>query len=205
MLTMRKTLAMAVTASLALAGDVAYGRDLPPRKPAMEEVTRTSTLSMKEPLGIGDRLKISFYETIDVGGTRQSGRQGGEPQGALRTFYQRMDLSGDYTVEQNGDLNPPPGAISSRGPRTRRSAAGAGGVVRRDYRTNRQCGRQDFSAASGLCGRPGEESRRLQICARHDRPACDRARRRPRSERRACVMRSASPRPRARSKRSSKF
>src|SRR6202022_1521882 len=38
---------------------------------------------------------------------KQGGRDGAEPQGALRTFYQRMDLSGDYTVEQDGAISIP--------------------------------------------------------------------------------------------------
>jgi protein involved in polysaccharide export with SLBB domain len=56
---------------------------------------------------MGDKLKISFYETIDMGAMKQSGRDGAELQGALRTFYQRMDLSGDYTVEQDGAISIP--------------------------------------------------------------------------------------------------
>jgi len=38
---------------------------------------------------------------------KQSGRDGAELQGALRTFYQRMDLSGEYTVEQDGAISIP--------------------------------------------------------------------------------------------------
>src|SRR5271165_7540168 len=49
-------------------------------------------------LEIGDKLKIGFYETIDIGSDGQSARDGSGPQSALRTFYQRMDLSGEYTV-----------------------------------------------------------------------------------------------------------
>jgi len=59
------------------------------------------------PLKIGDSLKIGFYETIDVGSNGQNGGEGPEPQGALRTFYQRMDLSGDYAVEQDGAVSIP--------------------------------------------------------------------------------------------------
>ena len=58
------------------------------------------------PLEIGDNLKIGFFETINMGISGQSGKDG-EPQGALRTFYQRMDLSGDYTVEQDGAISIP--------------------------------------------------------------------------------------------------
>ena len=56
----------------------------------------------KLPLEIGDKLKIGFYETIDIGS-----RDGGDSQNGLRTFYQRMDLSGEYAVEQDGSVSIP--------------------------------------------------------------------------------------------------
>jgi protein involved in polysaccharide export with SLBB domain len=59
------------------------------------------------PLEIGDKLKIAFYETIDIGGNGQGGRDGAEAQNDLRTFYQRMDLGGDYMVEQDGSISIP--------------------------------------------------------------------------------------------------
>jgi polysaccharide biosynthesis/export protein ExoF len=61
----------------------------------------------KLPLGIGDSLRIGFYETIDLANNGQSGRDGAEPQGGWRTFYQRTDLSGDYTVGQDGAVSIP--------------------------------------------------------------------------------------------------
>ena len=62
----------------------------------------TSVSPAKLSLGIGDKLKIAFYEAIDVAAMKQA-----DPQGALRTFYQRMDLTGDYTVEQDGAISIP--------------------------------------------------------------------------------------------------
>ena len=63
-------------------------------------------LPAKLPLAIGDNLKIAFFETIDVGSNAPSG-DGAELQGALRTFYQRMDLSGDYAIEPDGGISIP--------------------------------------------------------------------------------------------------
>ena len=59
---------------------------------------------VKSLLGIGDKLKIAFYETIDVASAKQDARQAADVQGSLRTFYQRMDLSGDYVVDQDGAI-----------------------------------------------------------------------------------------------------
>src|SRR3954468_270890 len=67
----------------------------------------TPTLSPKLPLMTGDKLKISFYETIDVGATKHGLPDGSVTQPALRTFYQRMDVSGDYTLEQDGAISVP--------------------------------------------------------------------------------------------------
>jgi exopolysaccharide production protein ExoF len=98
---------MALTAIVVLGGEVAYGQGTLPQRRAVNGATPAPTPSAKLPLQIGDKLKISFYETIDVGAVKQNGRDGGEPQGALRTFYQRMDLSADYTVEQDGAISIP--------------------------------------------------------------------------------------------------
>ena len=56
------------------------------------------TRQAKLPIGIGDKLKIGFYESIDAGSKGLD---------ALSTFYQRMDLSGEYTVEQDGSISIP--------------------------------------------------------------------------------------------------
>ena len=96
-----------VATTLMLAGSVASARDLSDQQPATDDAARTPASWVKVPLGIGDRLKISFYETIDVGDMKRGGRDSVEPQGTLRTFYQRMDLSGEYTVEQDGAISIP--------------------------------------------------------------------------------------------------
>jgi protein involved in polysaccharide export with SLBB domain len=98
---------MALIATVVLGGEVAYGQATLPQRRAADSSTPVPTASAKLPLEIGDQLKISFYETIDLGAMKQSGRDAAQPQGTLRTFYQRMDLSGDYTVEQDGAISIP--------------------------------------------------------------------------------------------------
>src|ERR1700738_4532300 len=102
-----KNSVMALIATVAFGGDVAYGQGVLPQRRGVDGATRVPTSSARLTLGIGDNLKISFYETIDIGAMKQSGRDGAELQGALRTFYQRMDLSGDYTVEQDSAISIP--------------------------------------------------------------------------------------------------
>jgi polysaccharide biosynthesis/export protein ExoF len=102
-ITNKFVMALVVT-TVVIAGGVAGGGDLSAQQPATDDVARTPASSVKAALGIGDRLKISFYETIDVGDMK---RGGAEPQGTLRTFYQRMDLSGEYAVEQDGAISIP--------------------------------------------------------------------------------------------------
>jgi polysaccharide biosynthesis/export protein ExoF len=88
-------------------GDIACGQDGVPQHRVTDSARPASNTSAKLLLEVGDRLKISFYETIDIRAMKQGGRDDAEPQGALRTFYQRMDLSGDYTVEQDGAISIP--------------------------------------------------------------------------------------------------
>ncbi len=65
-------------------------------------------LRMTPALQVGDRLKIGFYEAIEPFGSSPTGPDGAaDPDGRVRSFYQRMDLSGDYTVEQDGTIAVP--------------------------------------------------------------------------------------------------
>ncbi|WGD49471.1 polysaccharide biosynthesis/export family protein [Bradyrhizobium sp. CB1650] len=95
-----------VLVAVALAGGVVLGQTSPPQKSA-PDAARTASSPGEPSLEIGDKLKISFYETIDVGAAKQGGRDRAEPQGVLRTFYQRTDLGGDYTVEPDGAISIP--------------------------------------------------------------------------------------------------
>jgi exopolysaccharide production protein ExoF len=90
-----------------VSGDVAYGQRTLPEERVVDGPTAATRSPVKLPLEIGDSLKIGFFETVDIGSNKQSVQNGVEPQGALRTFYQRMDLSGDYTVEQDGAISIP--------------------------------------------------------------------------------------------------
>jgi exopolysaccharide production protein ExoF len=85
-----------------LGGAAAYGQGTAQQRGGVNDSASTSVSSAKLSLGIGDKLKIAFYETIDVAAMKQA-----DPQGVLRTFYQRMDITGDYTVEQDGAISIP--------------------------------------------------------------------------------------------------
>jgi polysaccharide biosynthesis/export protein ExoF len=94
-------IALIAIAAPALVAEMAHGQAA---SPAAEPAP---TLSARVPLMIGDKLKISFYETIDIGAAKHGSSDGAAPQAPLRTFYQRMDVSGDYTVEQDGAISIP--------------------------------------------------------------------------------------------------
>ena len=98
-----KTSVVALTAALAL-GSVVYGQSAAPQQRPVEGSAPAPAMSARLPVEIGDKLRISFYETIDMAAAKQNGP---ETQGALRTFYQRMDLSGEYAVEQDGAISIP--------------------------------------------------------------------------------------------------
>lgn len=48
---------------------------------------------------IGDKLQLSFFEHLDFG---RSGEE--EVDGGVRTFYQRLDLTGEYVVDVDGSI-----------------------------------------------------------------------------------------------------
>jgi protein involved in polysaccharide export with SLBB domain len=48
---------------------------------------------------IGDKVKVSFYEELDL--------KQGSADAALRTLYNRVDLTAEYTVEADGAINLP--------------------------------------------------------------------------------------------------
>ena len=79
-----------LVATVALGGEVAWDQGALPRRRTVDGSAPAPTSSVKLPLKMGDKLRISFDETIDTGAMKQSGRDGGDPQGALRTFYQRI-------------------------------------------------------------------------------------------------------------------
>ena len=94
----------AIVATVVITGCVAWAQDLSQRQSAHNKSALVPVSSGKVPLGIGDRLKISFFETIDV---KPGDRGGVDSQGTLHTFYQRMDLSGEYAIEVDGAVSIP--------------------------------------------------------------------------------------------------
>lgn len=52
--------------------------------------------------GVGDKLKIAFYERLDVEADKW-----GRPSSALRSIQQRPELSGEYTVQEDGTVSIP--------------------------------------------------------------------------------------------------
>jgi exopolysaccharide production protein ExoF len=53
-------------------------------------------------LGVGDRLKIAFFERVDVEEDKW-----GRTSSALRGIQQRPELSGEYTIQENGTISVP--------------------------------------------------------------------------------------------------
>jgi polysaccharide biosynthesis/export protein ExoF len=103
----KTTLLATVAATVVLAATALYSLDFATGQSAPNRSTPAPTSSEKVPLGIGDRLKISFFEPINMPDMRAADGSGAESQGALRTFYQRMDLSGEYLIDQDGALSIP--------------------------------------------------------------------------------------------------
>jgi protein involved in polysaccharide export with SLBB domain len=52
---------------------------------------------------IGDRLKITFYESLGV----TLAERGGNPDQAVATIFPRMDLSAEYSLDESGNLAVP--------------------------------------------------------------------------------------------------
>jgi len=75
--------------------------------------------SAAELLRAGDTIKVAIYELIDVDADAQAQGPGMAPTGvpaSLKSYFQRMDLSGDYEVQQDGSIMLPRiGSISSSG------------------------------------------------------------------------------------------
>jgi hypothetical protein len=66
----------------------------------------------------GDKLKITFFETMDLPDVPGLDRGSGDSS-RLRVFYQRLDLSGEYTVEAGGAVSIPiVGAVGAAGKST---------------------------------------------------------------------------------------
>lgn len=61
-------------------------------------------------LAAGDNVKITFFELLDLPGATSDGKSGDRPQAdqpPVRSFYQRLDLTGEYTVQLDGSVSIP--------------------------------------------------------------------------------------------------
>jgi protein involved in polysaccharide export with SLBB domain len=75
--------------------------------PAITERSRTVGMPLDTPaagLVVGDRLKLAFYERVDVEEDKW-GRS--SSASALRGILQRPELSGEYTVQEDGTISVP--------------------------------------------------------------------------------------------------
>lgn len=97
---------IAVLVAVALSGlGTVKGQDGAPTSPGTAS-TDSASQQPSSRFQIGDKVKLSFFETVDLTGSRL-GEPGGTGAAALRTFYQRMDLSGEYTIDQDGSISLP--------------------------------------------------------------------------------------------------
>ncbi|MER8784742.1 polysaccharide biosynthesis/export family protein [Mesorhizobium sp. M1006] len=83
-------------------------RSVAPAVPTMAERSKTLSTAPDVPtgglFGVGDRLKIAFYERVDVEEDKWGGASSGS---ALRGLLQRPELSGEYTVQEDGTISMP--------------------------------------------------------------------------------------------------
>jgi len=110
MQTMRLTMPMlclALVAAIATASrthdEASIARAASPAPSA--EVARADRRPGAAALGAGDRLRIAFHETIDIPGGTPGGRE--DADSMPRMFYQRADLSGEYTIDEEGVVSLP--------------------------------------------------------------------------------------------------
>jgi exopolysaccharide production protein ExoF len=77
-----------------------------PAAPSVAEPPKTVSTapaaSAGHSFGIGDRLKIAFYERVDVEQDKW-----GRASSALRSIQQRPELSGEYMVQEDGTISVP--------------------------------------------------------------------------------------------------
>jgi polysaccharide biosynthesis/export protein ExoF len=69
---------------------------------AATEAAITPSPSTGSRYKIGDQLKITFFEKLDVDADTDADRQRSD-----RSFHQRMDISGDYMVDEKGTISIP--------------------------------------------------------------------------------------------------
>ncbi|HEY8579413.1 MAG TPA: polysaccharide biosynthesis/export family protein, partial [Beijerinckiaceae bacterium] len=63
------------------------------------------TVAPSAALRIGDRVKIGFFDSVDLGAGRADANPAAPP--GLRAFYQRVDLTSEQAVDSDGGLRIP--------------------------------------------------------------------------------------------------
>jgi protein involved in polysaccharide export with SLBB domain len=66
---------------------------------AAGEPPAPSPVSLSEQLLVGDKLQVSFFEQLNLGQGVDAGMNGD-----VRTFYQRLDLTGEHVVDADGSI-----------------------------------------------------------------------------------------------------
>jgi protein involved in polysaccharide export with SLBB domain len=78
----------------------------PTAAPSIAEPAKTVSTAPAAPaghsFGVGDKLKIAFYERVDVEEDKW-----GRASSALRSIQQRPELSGEYMVQEDGTISVP--------------------------------------------------------------------------------------------------
>ncbi len=97
--TRRGTIALACAAALAAAGLPALAQEM-----QVEQSEQVAALSSAQ-FNIGDRLQISFFEHLEL--AQPTPANGDTGAATMRTFYQRLDLTGDYRVDMDGSITIP--------------------------------------------------------------------------------------------------
>ncbi len=85
----------------------AYSAEAEPARAEIRPDVGAPPAEPKATLRIGDRLKIAFFELIDMSGGGSSRRADAAAAALLQTGYQRMDLSGEFEVGDDGAISLP--------------------------------------------------------------------------------------------------
>lgn len=79
-----------------------------PHRPALAESPQGGLGSAGSDLAVGDRIKITFFEHLNLPSPtlgRPPGTNAKAPASQqVRSFYQRLDLTGEYTVQLDGSI-----------------------------------------------------------------------------------------------------
>jgi hypothetical protein len=114
------------------------------------------------PFGIGDRLKITFYERM-----ASDDDKWGRAASALRGIQQRPELSGEHAVQEDGTVSVPLlGSVAIAAKSEPAVQADLAETFEKTFGRKGHRQRPAAGAAAGVCAGAGQESGLLQVCAR---------------------------------------